>query len=230
MARSAPNTQRPSLSQSSRPARCPVFERARERRRSPGQRIGWLPAILALTLFVAHSVAQPTDQTPIAAAPPMARQAPDAAIDSGQAPVSTIPPATSPATSPADAPVPHEGAPRWLEAVREQRRALQERRRAQHQARRRAIDPVRTARQEAMEQDFLRRRQEMRDLMAEERRMFLNLGPWLTPWPPPPGGAPPTRDAPSPEPEAAAGAPPSESPRSAYELPEWDNGWYFRGW
>jgi hypothetical protein len=129
-----------------------------------------------------------------------------------------------------DGPLPHDGAPRWLEAVREQRRALQERRRAQHQARRRALDPVGTARHEAMEQQFLRRRQEMRDLMAEERRLFLNLGPWLTPWPPPPGGVPPTPGTPSPEHAAATGDTTGEAPGPGQEPPEWDNGWYFRGW
>jgi hypothetical protein len=126
--------------------------------------------------------------------------------------------------------------PRWLDAVRAQRRALQEHRRVEHQARRRAMDPVGSARHEALEQTLERRRQELRDLrdrremMAEERRLFMNMGPWVTPWPPPPGSAQP---APAPVmPDAKPAAPPDWPQQSppATELPEWDNGWYFRGW
>jgi hypothetical protein len=128
-----------------------------------------------------------------------------------------------------DTPMPHDGAPRWLDAVRAQRRALQERRRAQHQARRRAIDPVGTARQEALEQEFLRRRREMRDLIAQERWLFLNFGPWLTPLPSPPAGtSQPPADGPA-EPQAKS-ARPETKPTPASKLPDWDNGWYFRGW
>jgi hypothetical protein len=197
-------------------AAAPAGARPRHRR----WRVGWVRAILLLALFVTQTAAQ----TPPADTHGMT-QPPQPATDVGETAASARPSAAIPD----DAPLPHDGAPRWLEAVRAQRRALQESRRAQHQARRRAIDPVGTARQEAMEQEFQRRRQELRDLMAHERRLFLNLGPWLTPWPPP-GSAPPTPGTPSPETPAAPGDATSASPRSAYELPDWDNGWYFRGW
>jgi hypothetical protein len=107
--------------------------------------------------------------------------------------------------------------PRWLEEVRAQRQALQEQRRAQHEARRRAIDPVGAAQQEAREDAFLRRRQERRDMIDQDRRSFLNQGPWATPWPSPPEGV-------------AAGEPGDRPATPSDGLPDWDNGWYFRGW
>jgi hypothetical protein len=107
--------------------------------------------------------------------------------------------------------------PRWFEEVRAQRQALQEQRRAQYEARRRAIDPVGAAQQEAREDAFLRRRQERRDMIDQDRRLFQNQGPWATPWPSPLESVPAGEQGNMP-------ATPGES------LPDWDNGWYFRGW
>jgi hypothetical protein len=119
-------------------------------------------------------------------------------------------------TLPADSPPPPgSGIPRWLDEVRAQRRALQELRRAEHDARRHAIDPLGAAQHDAREEAFLRRRQEIQSMMEQDRRLFLNQGPWLAPWP----GPPLPSDA-----AAGPGAPP------APELPDWDNGWYYHGW
>ncbi len=107
--------------------------------------------------------------------------------------------------------------PRWLDEVRSQRRALQEQRRAQRDARRRAIDPVGAAQFGAREDAFLRRRQERQDMIEQDRRSFLNQGPWSTPWPPPRPAVP------SGEQGEVPTTPDAESL-------DWDNGWYFRGW
>jgi hypothetical protein len=107
--------------------------------------------------------------------------------------------------------------PRWLDEVRAQRQALQEQRRAQHEARRRAIDPIGAAQQEAREDAFFRRRQERREMLDQDRRSFVNQGPWAAPWPSPREALPPGEQGDRP-------ATPSDS------LPDWDNGWYFRGW
>lgn len=164
----------------------------------------------------------------------------DAAADTGV----PAPPSTAVQLPPQDTSTPDDGVPRWLDAVRAQRQALQERRRAQHQARRRAIDPIGTARQEALEQEFLRRRREMRDLIEQERWLFLNFGPWLRPWPAPrstiitAAGTAKTEATDELMPPASSpseltpsdSVPSSGEPRPAVELPDWDNGWYFRGW
>lgn len=107
--------------------------------------------------------------------------------------------------------------PRWLEEVRAQRQALQEQRRAQHEARRMAIDPVGAAQQKAREDAFFRRRQERRDMINQDRRSFINQGPWALPWRSPHEGV-------STGEQRVMPATPSDA------LPDWDNGWYFRGW
>jgi hypothetical protein len=108
-------------------------------------------------------------------------------------------------------------ASRWLDEVRAQRRALQEQRRAQHEARKRAIDPVGAAEREAREEEFLRRRQEMRELIEADRRLFMNQGPWISPSPPLPATSGPAD-------------PNAPQTRPGYVPPDWDNGWYFHGW
>ncbi|NBC13414.1 MAG: hypothetical protein GVY09_08730 [Gammaproteobacteria bacterium] len=165
----------------------------------------------------------------LSAAAATAQPAGSAADAYAQAPPATAARAGSDSQpAPQGSPAPDDMVPRWLEAVRAQRRALQERRRAQHQARRRALDPVGTARQEAMEEKFQRRRQERRDMIAQERWLFLNFGPWLSPLSTPPGVAPPAGPAPfEPPPDFVDDA---ERVPSADDPPEWDNGWYFRGW
>ena len=132
--------------------------------------------------------------------------------------------------------------PRWLEEVRAQRRALQAQRRAQHEARRRAIDPVGAAQQQAREAEFLRRRQERRAGMEQDRRLFLNQGlgsdgGGLLAWPEQ-SLAPPIVD-PGDSGRATVPVPPDQVPPDHvppdygppdYVPPDWDNGWYFRGW
>ncbi|MGB5831837.1 MAG: hypothetical protein WBG92_07590 [Thiohalocapsa sp.] len=114
------------------------------------------------------------------------------------------------------------GAPRWLEEVRAQRRALQQQRRAQHEARRRAVDPLGAAQKKAREEAFMRRRNEMRDMLGSDRRVLMNQSPWT-----PESLRAPRLDssaAPSPG-DIGDGA-----PARVYAPPKWDNGWYFRGW
>lgn len=109
------------------------------------------------------------------------------------------------------------GAPRWLEEVRAQRRALQEQRRAQHEARRRAVDPVGAAQHQAREEEFLRRRQERQEKIEADRRLFMNQGPWISPPPPLPATSVPDTNS-------------TLEQTPGYVPPDWDNGWYFRGW
>ncbi|MCG6943311.1 MAG: hypothetical protein LJE69_18925 [Thiohalocapsa sp.] len=132
--------------------------------------------------------------------------------------------------NPPDSPALPDGAPRWLDAVREQRRALQERRRAEHQARRRAIDPVGAAHHEALEEEFFRRRQEIRDQMAQDRWWFLNFGPWMLPLPSSPGASPSPPGTMPPDAGSEPGQTPEGPAAPAPQPPEWNNGWYFHGW
>lgn len=127
------------------------------------------------------------------------------------------------------------GMPRWLKEVRAQRRALQRQRRAAHQARHEALDPIGAAKREERHEQLQRRRQEVRDYIEHERRLYLNWGPWITPLiprPPPPPGADPIAqgsignrlgdsqpDSPSPPAEAVKPVP-----------TDWDNRWYYNGW
>jgi hypothetical protein len=196
---------------------------------------------------------------PLAAAQPDTDAEPETAAPATSLPPADSSPAPPPSAAPAIAPAAPDGeqpqgtakpsapadnttedqdrSPRWIDAVRAQRRAMQQRRRAEHEARRRAIDPVGTARQEARDQEFQRRRQEMRERIAEDRKLFLNSGPWRTPLPKPPEFAPNTWPEPpglSPVPNKDHGRP--DFPDAGSQAPlrgdpaEWDNGWYYRGW
>lgn len=91
----------------------------------------------------------------------------------------------------------------WFDEVRDQRRALAELRRAR-----------RDAEQDARLDEFLRRRQERREQIEQERWLFMNYGPWFEPLAPPP--ASPAKQA---SPKMAEPPPPG-----------WDNRWYFNGW
>lgn len=117
--------------------------------------------------------------------------------------------------------------PRWLEAVRAQRRALQQQHQAAHEARRQALDPVGSAQREARRERFLQRRQERRELIESERRRYWNSGPWLDPLPSP--ARPPLAGPGSPAPEEPA-QPAPDRERQAMPPPDWDNLWYYRGW
>lgn len=96
----------------------------------------------------------------------------------------------------------------WFDEVRDQRRALQALRRGQ-----------RGAEQDARFDEFLRRRHERRELVEEDRWLFMNYGPWLEPLAPPAG---PLSSAPP----AAADNPGGP----AHPPPGWNNRWYFNGW
>jgi hypothetical protein len=145
---------------------------------------------------------------------------------SGGAPEWTTPPQ----------PAAEDGVPRWLEDVRAQRRALQEQRRAHQAARRRAIDPVGEAERQAREQEFYRRRQDMRQMIEQDRRLFFNFGPWPSRWAVPPAttkmpsDADYSRDSDQAQ-GAGSGAPAGQSEtQSTPVLPDWNNSWYFHGW
>ncbi|MBK1703862.1 hypothetical protein CKO40_04710 [Halochromatium glycolicum] len=127
--------------------------------------------------------------------------------------------------------------PRWLKEVRAQRRALQQQRRAAHQARHEALDPIGAAKREERQERRLRRRQEVREFIEHERRLYLNWGPWITPLvprpPPTPGVDPLTQGSIGSSTDAADG-PPAAAPNAdgaAIPTPsDWDNRWYYNGW
>jgi len=165
---------------------------------------------------------------PLPPAPgPDAGAQPTAAATEAPKPEAPDTPPDPPAEKPIDAP---DGAPRWLDAVRAQRHALRDLRRAEHKARRRALDPVGAARQEALEEEFFHRRREIHDQMAEDRRWFLNFGPWMAPLPSPPGALPSASRATSPDPGREPPQAPEAQPGPGRQPPEWNNGWYFHGW
>jgi hypothetical protein len=117
----------------------------------------------------------------------------------------------------------------WLDEVRTQRRAWEERRRAAKDAadaRRRRIDPWGAAQQEAREQESKRRRDAFRETIEREREAFRNSGPWAmqpTPRQESPPQLPTANDPTAPGGENAS--PPEPYP----PLPGWDNRWYYRG-
>lgn len=74
--------------------------------------------------------------------------------------------------------------------------------------------------QDARKEEFLRRRQERLELIDQERRLFLNYGPWLEPMAPAsPVEFPPKRSR-------------ANAPTSTPDHPPagWDNRWYYNGW
>jgi hypothetical protein len=121
----------------------------------------------------------------------------------------------------------------WLEEVRAQRRAWEERRRATKEAinaRRRLTDPWGAAHQEAHEKENQRRRDAMMDQIERDRETFREQGPWQATGPkdlgPPPPAAPPISAGAPPEPGGTDG--PVEPP--AYPPSGWNNRWYYRGY
>jgi hypothetical protein len=123
---------------------------------------------------------------------------------------------------------------RWLDEVKAQRRAREERRRAAKEAmdaRRRWIDPWGAAQQQAREQEIQRRHEALMEHIERDRKTFRNQVPWgflYSPWESetttPPAEIPPSAGTDS---SGMAGqAAPNTSP---YPLPGWDNRWYYRG-
>lgn len=122
--------------------------------------------------------------------------------------------------------------PRWLDEVRAQRRALREQRRAAHQARQHALDPIGAAKRDERQEQMRRRQEEVRERIETERRLYLNRGPWLNPLVPAPpysGGDPLTRGSLIDEP--ARMMPEAPPPGTDSLTPsDWNNLWYYRGW
>jgi hypothetical protein len=127
----------------------------------------------------------------------------------------------------------------WLDEVRAQRRAWEERRQAAREAmdaRRRWIDPWGAAKKEAREKETQRRREALREHIEREREAFRgNSRPWgMRPDPlqeaPPSESGEPSRDtAPQQgDPDADVGISAPDSPYPP--LPGWDNRWYYRGY
>lgn len=116
-------------------------------------------------------------------------------------------------TAPSQAPAPvADPALPWLDEVRAQRKAVEERRKAAREAidaRRRLSDPWGAAQKEAREDDLRRRRQAHLERMEQEREMFRGQAPDQppAPWPAIP-----------------------DPPPAPFAPPGWDNYWYYRGY
>lgn len=216
-----------------------------DRRAVPGgiKRRGGLLLPMALLITWLPVLAEPAAPGPEGAPAPVPEHpAPTEATESRPSPdESTQDPAT-----------------RWLDEVRVQRQAWEERRKASREAfeaRRRATDPWGSAQQEAWEEALERRRESRRQQREQEWERFRGRVPYRAqpPWPegiePPraypspaapgnlPGnpmpmeGAPPALTEPQ-VPDQIPGIvyPPNTPPRGPYSPQDWDNLWYFRGY
>jgi hypothetical protein len=136
----------------------------------------------------------------------------------------------------------------WLEEVKAQRRAWEERRRAAKEAinaRRRLTDPWGAAQQEARDKELQRRHDAMIEQFERDHEAFRNQVPWPSSpsrWDqgaaPAAGQSAPTADAPAPiqehidapPPPAPERAPQNTANSSTYPPSGWDNRWYYRGY
>ncbi len=126
----------------------------------------------------------------------------------------------------------------WLDEVRAQRRAREERRRAAKEAmdaRRRWIDPWGAAQQEAREQEVQRRRGAFLEQIERDREAFRNQVPWApapqqSPWLNEMLTREPELTAPGEAETAGATGPAVPPPSTPYAPPGWDNLWYYRGY
>ena len=122
----------------------------------------------------------------------------------------------------------------WLEEVKAQRRAREQRRRAAKEAinaRRRLTDPWGAAHQEAHEKESQRRHDAMMEQIERDREAFREQGPWQGPGamdlrPPPPPVPPPSSAGTQPDGGSSQGSPGTP----AYPPSGWDNRWYYRGY
>ncbi len=122
--------------------------------------------------------------------------------------------------------------PRWLEEVRAQRRALRDQRRAAHQARLEALDPIGAAKRDERKELMRRRQEEMRELIETERLLYLNRGPWFNPL------FPRSPLAPKLDPLAGGSLAPQKAKRGEQSTSsgdiqapsDWNNLWYYHGW
>jgi hypothetical protein len=123
---------------------------------------------------------------------------------------------------------------KWLDEVRAQRRAWEARRRAAKEAidaHRRWVDPWGAAQHEAREKETERRRQAFREQIERDREIFRNQPPWNSLFDPLDqslGMFPDDRSAL--DSDEATARQDSLSPPSEYQLPGWDNRWYYRGY
>jgi hypothetical protein len=138
----------------------------------------------------------------------------------------------------------------WLDEVRTQRQAWEDRRQATRdafEASRRLADPQGAAHQEAWEEDVRRRREAHKQHMVQDRQRFRVLGQPSQPWyaSQNPARAPDTTgtdrgersDQPTvPHPDtrsldtATVFDPPAASPADPHAPQIWDNSWYYRGY
>lgn len=136
-------------------------------------------------------------------------------------------------TAPSQAPDPMDDpALPWLDEVRAQRRAVEERRKAAREAidaRRRLSDPWGAAQKDAREDDLRRRRQAHLERMEQEREMIRGQAPAQppAPWPAIPDPPPPPGPAAGDNPLGPAYPTPPPAP---FAPPGWDNYWYYRGY
>ena len=172
---------------------------------------------------------------PMVGSPAEAQDQPPRASDAG-APSADVPAPTGPATP-------------WLDEVRAQRHAWEERRQAARdafEARRRLADPRAAAYREAWEADVRRRREVRMQRMEQDREFFRGLSQPPPLWyqsQDPVSGTPP-RDskeipdhltetrAPGTEGQSAGTvvSPPAATLHTPYSPQNWDNLWYFRGY
>lgn len=122
----------------------------------------------------------------------------------------------------------------WLDEVRAQRQAREERRRADKEvrdARRRWIDPWGAAQQEAREQETRRRRNAFFEHIERDREALRNQVPWgfpRDPWQEEATGS--QAETPLSTPADATGVSRQPVPNpSPYPPTGWDNRWYYRG-
>lgn len=143
----------------------------------------------------------------------------------------TMPPAPPVGAMP---PTP-EPVPQWLDEVRAQRQAREERRRAAKEAlgaRRRWIDPRGAAQQEAWEHETQRRRDAFLEKVERDRKAFRSHAPWgpaPTPWREEGSRLGPESRSPS-IPDTAEAARRALAHEEPYPLQGWDNRWYYRGY
>lgn len=143
------------------------------------------------------------------------------------------PPAAPPGTG--SVPGEPEAVHRWLDEVRAQRQAREERRHAAKEAmdaRRRWIDPWGAAQVEAREQELERSRNAFLQQIERDREAFRNQIPWVPPndpWQEEVAGPVPEFPAAA-EADAAGHPEPPPPPPSPFTLPGWDNHWYYRGY
>lgn len=130
-----------------------------------------------------------------------------------------------------------EPMPQWLDEVRAQRQAREERRRAAKKAigaRRRWIDPWGAAQKEAWEQETQRRRDAFKEKVERDREAFRSQAPWAptpTPWWDQGTGlvsGPELHSQSNPDTAETTGQ--TLSPTEPFSLPGWDNRWYYRGY